>query len=151
MNAYRFALAKELGGIVAAFMPSRLMLYWLERRIEGTVASDAGAEIRDGAKALHVSGSCAESLWPYDIAKFAATPPAAALKDALSHESIGYYRVTQSEAAIKAALASGFPVVVGASLYASFESDAVAKTGKVPTPKRNEQLLGGHCFIVCGL
>src|SRR5437016_608930 len=37
---------------VTAWTPSRLFIYYNERVIEGSVASDDGAEIRDGAKTI---------------------------------------------------------------------------------------------------
>src|SRR5262249_16392366 len=36
-----------------AFTPSRLFIYYNERAMEGTVNSDAGAEIRDGIKSIN--------------------------------------------------------------------------------------------------
>ena len=55
--------------------PSRLMIYYLERLIEGTINSDSGAQIRDAMKVLSKYGVCREILWPYDITKFAEKPP----------------------------------------------------------------------------
>ena len=49
-----------------AFTPSRLFIYYNERLMEGTVASDAGANIRDGIKSVASVGDCPETLWPYD-------------------------------------------------------------------------------------
>lgn len=152
-NAFRFAVLQQPASRirdVAMFAPSRLFLYYEERKLENTVASDAGAEIRDGAKVLHTTGVCQETLCPYDVAKFAEAPSKAALADALTHQSITYLRVAGTEAALKAALAAGYPVVVGISVYESFESAAVAKTGTVPLPKRNEELLGGHAILCIG-
>ena len=54
---------------------SRLYLYYNERVIEGSVDTDAGANIRDGFKTLNAQGVCHEALWPYDISKFAQEPP----------------------------------------------------------------------------
>ena len=42
----------------AAFMPSRLFIYYNERVMEGTVSQDAGAEIHDGVKSLNIYGYC---------------------------------------------------------------------------------------------
>jgi C1A family cysteine protease len=42
------------------------------------------------------------------------------------------------------------PVVFGFSVYESFESDEVAKTGTVLMPDKSEQLLGGHAVVLCG-
>ena len=44
---------------------ARLFIYYNERRIEGTVDRDAGAEIRDGMKAISHFGVCRETVWPY--------------------------------------------------------------------------------------
>jgi C1A family cysteine protease len=52
---------------------------------------------------------------------------------------------------MKTCLASGFPIVVGISVYSSFESQAVATSGNVPMPNINkEQCLGGHAVLVVG-
>ena len=47
-------------------------------------------------------------------------------------------------------LASGYPFVFGFTVYASFESAAVAKTGKMPMPKSGEQVVGGHAVLAVG-
>jgi len=47
-------------------------------------------------------------------------------------------------------LADGFPFEFGFSVYESFESDQVARTGLVPMPKRGESLLGGHAVVGVG-
>jgi C1A family cysteine protease len=132
------------------FTPSHLFIYYGERAIEGTIRSDAGAEIRDGIKVVNKSGVCPESDWPYVISQFAHKPPQRAYADALEHRSVGYQRVRREEAEIKGALASGAPVVVGISVYESLESSEVARTGTVPMPKRGEQLLGGHAILLVG-
>ena len=128
---------------------SRLWLYWEERKIEGTVNEDAGAYIRDGMKVLQKMGCAPETDWPYDITKFAQTPPAKATRDASQFEITEYHRVTNLTL-LKTALAEGYPVVIGIKVYESFESDQVAQTGIVPLPKRGEQLLGGHAVLAVG-
>jgi C1A family cysteine protease len=126
---------------------SRLQLYFDERFIEGTVNDDAGAEIRDGIKSAAKLGVGRETLWPYRINQFKKKPPAACYRDAVRFEALSYQRVQVSVSALKAAIAAGHPVVIGISVYSSFESDAVAKTGIVPMPDlHREQLLGGHCL-----
>lgn len=47
------------------FIPSRLFIYYNERKIEGHVNYDSGAMIRDGIKVLHKLGVCPEKEWPY--------------------------------------------------------------------------------------
>lgn len=130
---------------------SRLQLYYDERKIEGTVRSDAGAEIRDGIKCAAKIGVGHERLWPYKISKFKVAPPAKVYTDAVAFNALQYQRVAVDAAHVKAALAAGFPVVIGVTLFDSFESDDVARTGMVPMPDlKREQQVGGHCLYVVG-
>jgi C1A family cysteine protease len=39
------------------FAPSRLFIYYTERRMEGTIHEDAGAMIRDGIKSVNKEGA----------------------------------------------------------------------------------------------
>ena len=132
------------------FVPSRLFIYYNERVMEHTVASDSGAQIRDGIKSVAKIGVCPESEWPYDISKFTAKPPAQCYTDAKLDRAVSYQRVQQSLTQMQGCLASGIPFVAGISVYESFESDSVAKTGMVPMPHPTEQLLGGHAILICG-
>lgn len=130
-------------------MPSRLFIYYGERSIEGTIGQDAGAQIRDGIKVLAKTGVCSEAEWPYVIAKFKTKPSAQCFADALPNRIISYQRVVSLQD-MKAALASGSPVVFGFTVYESFESDAVAKTGMVQMPGKTERALGGHAVVGVG-
>ena len=132
------------------FIPSRLFIYYNERVMENTVASDSGAAIRDGIKSVAQLGDCPETEWPYDITKFTRKPPAKCYKDAKRYTAVQYQSVMQSLAQIKGCLASGYPVVFGFTVYDSFESQQVAKTGMVPMPAQTEKVLGGHCVVAVG-
>src|SRR5208282_3731577 len=68
---------------LADFVPARLFIYYNERVMEHTVASDSGAQIRDGIKSVGAQGDCPETEWPYNIAKFKTKPAASSYKDAL--------------------------------------------------------------------
>lgn len=129
---------------------SRLQLYYDERVKEGTVGSDAGAEIRDGIKCAAKIGVAQETLWPYVVGKFRTKPSATAYKAAIKNGALSYQRVTVSASALKAAIAAGHTPVIGLTLYDSFESAAVAKTGIVPMPEKREGVVGGHCMYVVG-
>lgn len=94
-------------------------------------------------------GVCPESLWPYNIKKFTQAPPATATAQEKKHKILTYSRVQASSTAIKHALVEA-PVVVGLTLYASFEAKTTLATGVIPMPKRNEQVLGGHAVILVG-
>jgi len=146
-GAYEFDMMKEK---ITPIVPSRLFIYYNERVLEGTVNQDAGAEIRDGIKAIANNGVCAEALWPYDVTKFAIKPSAEAYAAAQQHKALNYYSVNLDLQSIKQALAQGYPIVAGIQVYASFESNSVARNGLVPMPGPNEACLGGHCIMIVG-
>jgi len=129
--------------------PSRLFIYFEERRREGTTDSDAGAELRSGLK-VAAKGYPAESLWPYDIGRFAERPPMSAYQAARHEHVTRYYRVPTSPLAMKGALALGYPVVIGFAVYAGLESNAAARTGMVPMPDPHEAPIGGHAVLLTG-
>jgi C1A family cysteine protease len=132
------------------FVPARLFIYYEERVIENSVGQDSGAQLRDGAKALANNGAPPETDWPYDISTFTEAPTAQMTADAASHKAVAYGRVTQTAPQCKATLAGGNPFVFGFTVYASFESQAVAQSGIVPMPKSGEQVVGGHAVMACG-
>jgi C1A family cysteine protease len=137
-------------GQKAPFTPSRLFIYYNERKIEGTVDSDSGAMIRDGVKSVNKQGAPPEDEWPYDIDKFRDTPPKPAYSEGLKHQAIRYARLTQTLSQLKGCLASGFPFVFGFVVYESFESPGVAKSGEVDMPRANEGQMGGHAVLAVG-
>lgn len=129
---------------------SRLFIYYQERLLEGDISRDNGAYIRDGIKACYTIGAPQETLWAYDINKFATNPSSVAYADANLRKIVSYAKCADYSA-VKNALASGTPVVVGFDVYSSFESPAVAKTGIMPYPDTSrEQLLGGHAVCLVG-
>jgi C1A family cysteine protease len=130
--------------------PSRLFIYWNERSIEGTTASDSGAQIRDGIKSVAQWGDCPETEWPYDVSQFAVQPPQPCYDDAAKHLAVVYQSVAQDLGDLKGCLAAGFPFVFGFTVYQSFESATVAQTGLVPMPGWFERPVGGHAVIAVG-
>jgi C1A family cysteine protease len=147
-GAVEFDLIKEKQQRI--FIPSRLFLYYNERVIEGTVSSDSGAPLRDGIKSMATQGDCPESLWPYDIAEFAVKPPANCYSQALMFKAVQYQRLIQDATQLKSCLASGFPFVLGFTVYESFESQEVASTGHASMPAPNEKVIGGHAVMAVG-
>lgn len=132
------------------YVPSRLMIYYEERRIEGTIREDAGAEIRDGLKAVATVGACDEKLWPYAVSKFKTKPPAKCYAAALDDRAVEYSRITQVSGQIEVCLSTGYPISFGFTVYESFDTDKVARTGVVPMPKKYESVLGGHAVLMVG-
>jgi C1A family cysteine protease len=146
-NAHRFDQLKQSA---QSFLPSRLFIYYNERVMEGTVESDAGAMLRDGVKSIAKQGVCPERDWPYVPSKFATKPPARAYAEAKRHQAIEYQRVTQTLSQMRGCIADGFPFIFGFTVYESFESEAVARTGRVPMPGPGEGTMGGHAMMAVG-
>ncbi len=132
------------------FMPSRLFVYFNERKMEGTITSDAGAMIRDGIKSVNQRGVCSEAEWPYDVSQFAVEPLPKVYDNAQFHRSLSYRRVPQSIDAMRQCLVSGHPFTFGFTVYDSFESGEVAHSGIVPMPAHDEGALGGHAVLCVG-
>ncbi len=132
---------------------ARLQLYYDSRASESTPKKDmtrvdSGAAIRDVIKCTREIGVARENLWPYDLNRLKVKPPDNVYADAHQFESITYQRVTVDPIHIKAAIATKYPVVVGMTLFQSFESLDVARTGIVPMPNLNtERPVGGHCML----
>jgi C1A family cysteine protease len=147
-GALEFDQIKE--GLPQVFTPSRLFIYYNERAMEGTVDSDSGAQIRDGISSVAKQGAPPESLWPYDIAQFAEQPPPQAYQAALQNKALLYMRLDRDLNQFKGCLASGYPFVLGMTVYESFEGPQVARTGHVPMPGYGEGVVGGHAVLAVG-
>jgi len=132
------------------FVPSRLFIYYNERAMEHTINSDSGAQIRDGIKSVNKLGVCDEKIWPYNITTFIQKPSAACYTDALKHTATSYHRLMNDLKHMKGCLADGYPFVFGFSVYESFMSADVAKTGHAPMPKKTEKCEGGHAVMAVG-
>lgn len=131
---------------------SRLFIYYNERKIEGTIKEDSGAEIRDGFKTISKEGACLESLKKYRTKSFKSKPSKKAYAQALKFTVVEYNRLDNTnKAELVDCLLSGYPFVVGFAVYSSFESDAVASTGVVPMPNYNvDYPVGGHAVACVG-
>jgi hypothetical protein len=130
---------------------SRLFSYHATREIEHTVNEDSGASIRDTIKAGAKFGVVDEKHWPYDVSKFAVKPPASCYAEGKKHVVTSYHAIADGDlATMKATLAGGLPICFGFTVYASFMSQAVAKTGIVPMPAPGEQVEGGHAVLMVG-
>lgn len=144
------------------WIPSRLFVYYNERMVERSIPLDAGAVIRDGIKVCHKYGVAPEGLWPYDdtpadsdgrfpLGSLATLRPTQDVyKEALKHQIVSYHTVRQNLAQIKAALADGYPVVFGFTVYESFFDSLGVPLTKIPLPGRDENVLGGHAVVIVG-
>jgi C1A family cysteine protease len=99
-------------------------------------------------KAISLNGCCSENLWPYKIQDFTKIPTTECKKAGLTHtKSFKYMSVNQNLGSIKNALAQGFPIIFGISVYDSFENNLVS--GNIPIPNTlSENFLGGHAILL---
>jgi len=136
---------------LTVFMPSRLFIYYNERKIENNTPYDTGASISDGIKTLTEDGACDEKLCPYVIANFANCPSEEAYNNASEHQIILSRRVPTTVDGFKTTINMGLPIVFGFTVYSSFESEEVSKNGIMPLPDlRKENALGGHAVMCVG-
>lgn len=130
---------------------SRLFIYGNARKIEGTFNRDSGAQIRDVLKSISALGICSELLWPYVISKFAIEPSRQCYQEALKFKATNYSRLNNlSRSELVGSLLEGLPFILGFTVFQSFESDYVARTGIVPMPGKKERKMGGHCVVGLG-
>jgi C1A family cysteine protease len=141
--AMRMLLANQFQANANKIQFSPEMLYYVERKIDGSLPEDAGSTGRTVCQALNRYGVCPDSDDPYD-ANPASVPSDKALADALAYKA-GAYHALKTVADLKTCINSGYGFIVGFAVYESFESDGVAATGLMPVPnKTGESLLGGH-------
>ena len=147
---YQFEEMKQFG-VENSITPSRLFIYYNERVIEGTVSVDRGAMLRTGMKCVSAQGVCPEPDWPYIIDRFAIRPTDKCYETALNYQVIQYQRLNQDLATLQACLAAGNQFVCGISIFDSFQSMHVSRTGIVPMPIfSQERMIGGHAIVGIG-
>jgi C1A family cysteine protease len=130
--------------------PSRLFIYYNERKIEGLSETYSGTMIRNSMKSIYIYGACHENMWPYNISTFTNKPTSKCYIEAKNHRAICYKRLPQSITAMKACLNNGLPFVFGFTVYESFETKEVEETGIMSMPNENEKILGGHAVLAVG-
>ena len=127
--AFQFDEMKEKSG--SEFMPSRLFIYYNERKMEGTTGYDAGASIRDGIKSVFSIGVCDETMWKYDISKFTERPSDDCYKFAKQHETEDEFSTRMANNLEKLILKEGPETIAG------FVAEPVQGAGGVIPPSKN--------------
>lgn len=137
------------------YYASRLALYWETRKREGqSPRADTGAFGRDALWASQHVGLWPESLIGYtdDVKdpRFFTDPARLSHEVAPLRLERPYKAVPRELRAMKAVLSNRQTIAFGFSVYSSFESDEVARTGVVPMPTRGEENVGGHETLLVG-
>jgi hypothetical protein len=128
---------------------SRQQIYYDVRQHEGDVNVDGGVRTHDLFYILNTRGAAPEDLWPYSKG-WQEKPPVSVQQAALGYKIKGYHQLG-SESDMLDCLAEDKPFVLGFMVYASFESEQLAKTGVMAYPDfASEKILGGHDVTVVG-
>jgi C1A family cysteine protease len=129
---------------------SRLFIYYNERSAERQPRCNVPVSLRDAHQAVERFGVCPERHWRYAIGNFSVRPPARCYNEGLVFRVTRYLRVARNIRHLRACLAQNLPFSMGLSVYSSFESRVVRRSGVVPMPKPSEALLGGHAVLAVG-
>lgn len=145
-NLIRQAMVKSGIAWLAAWLFSRLGVYYDVRAEMGTVKTDSGVENRNVMDVLRKHGYAPEELWPYDIKKFKQRPPAAYYAQCggnLAIESLALNLTNLAE--LKTCLAQGFTFFFGFNVPDTFEGQDIASTGEMSLAEwKSKNIIGGH-------
>jgi hypothetical protein len=148
-GAYEYLVKRHCGE--DAYDVSRLFIYYNARAREDATDEDGGAIIADAIESLRESGACSEETWPYEPDNVSAEPSAEAFEEAAGFLVEDMKLVPTTAAAWKSALAEGYPIIFGISLFESF--DKHKRRGVVPLPSPREssrESHGGHAMLCVG-
>jgi C1A family cysteine protease len=124
---------------------SRLFIYYNARAKDeesGEKIEDSGCTITSAIESLEESGTCHESIWPYDVKRVNKCPNSEAYGAAENHKINDALQVKLNLHEMKSCLAQGLPIVFGLELYKSF--DKAEKKGIVPMPKPGDKSRESH-------
>lgn len=124
---------------------SRLWIYW-HARAAGRVEGDAGSRIRDAIRALRDLGCPPEADFAFDVARVSRPPGWFLSRAAHDFRGIRRYRRARTPDEIRAAIASGAPVVGGWQVDRPFlEDDGPREVRSMDGP-----IAGGHALCLVG-
>jgi C1A family cysteine protease len=147
--AYNYYNNKKNGNVISPL--SAQFIYYNQRTLANTIDSDSGGSIRDGLKILERIGICEENIYPYSPEFFRDPPTKGAYENALKNKQIIQYRRLKLEIEeIMKSLSIKIPVILGFTVYESFEHPDVARTGIMPIPKLGEKIIGYHATLIVG-
>jgi C1A family cysteine protease len=128
---------------------SRLELYYKYRSLQGGINQDTGAYPRVALSVAQKYGVCLESMWPYDVDKFAVEPPKECFEEAMNHQVVKYYKALDKIDFMNA-LASGLSVSFGFTVFTSFMSQEMLETGIWKGRQPGDKVEGGHGVLAIG-
>jgi C1A family cysteine protease len=138
-TGYLEYLYRRFKGSAPIFSP--LFLYYKEREMDGDLGQgDTGSFGSTTVRVINQIGVCQESVDPYDTAAFEKAPTPAQIADAANWKAGAYHAMSVPD--IRFSIASNYPVLIGISVYDSFESGNWGSDWVMPAPAGPQ--LGGH-------
>lgn len=124
--------------------------YAEELIVDGNFPHDSGSDGQTACLVAIRKGFCALSLYPYVAGQI--DRPTPQQEAAASQWALGaYHGVAGSQVALSVlGDPVPWPVLIGFTVYDSFESDELAQTGVMPIPGPGESVLGGHEVLGIG-
>lgn len=134
---------------------SRLFIYFYSRAQHGAQRVDAGTYVRAAVKSLRNVGAPDEEFWPWSPGRWKRMHRQPGWEPNMrAHPRAGgrYYRIDgygeDRVRAVKAAIDSGRPVVLGTRVAESFlDSDG---PNVIDKPAEADKLVGGHAMVLVG-
>lgn len=138
---------KYLGNKTVVFSPQ--YTYAKELLAQGNFPQDSGSDGVTLCNTLVVNGCCELSLYPYTPGQIN-SPTSQQDANAALYRLGAYHGLTGSQVALSVlGDPVPWPVEVGFTVYASFESSETAQTG-IYNPQPGEAVLGGHEVLAVG-
>jgi C1A family cysteine protease len=133
------------------FMPSRLFIYWNQRRLSGDDQEDedTGATIVETIDALNDCGVPDEKEWPYSAREFDQEPPHKVFNKAHHDRRIVPHALLSLED-IRAALQADFPVAFGFHVFEGFEGKITSASGVVAVPSNGDKIVAHQAAALVG-
>jgi hypothetical protein len=124
---------------------SETYIYARELIIQGNFPKDEGSDGVTLCETLIKYGCCEESTYPFKDLQIL-KPTTSQDSNAASHKLVGaYHGITSSRVALTVlGDPTPWPIQVGFSVYESFMSDSLEKTGVMTVPEPGEKNEGGH-------
>lgn len=139
-------LHRKFRGDAPVFSP--LFLYYKEREKDGSLGQgDTGSYGSTAVKVMQETGVCLESTDPYSPVDFERAPTDTQVEEA-GKWKCGAYHGMSDIYVMKHCIASGYPVLIGFTVYESFENGVWGKDWTMP--EASGGVLGGHEVYIKG-
>lgn len=113
---------------------------------------DSGASIRGALDAGRLDGLCRESYWTYTNADgyLNVKPEAYAYEDGAQNQILEAFTMPNNIDMIIQALADGFGVGLGGTVFAQAFENSFVRTGDIQMPQNGDPVRGAHAFALDG-